>query len=139
MKLNIKLAALIGASAVATAAAVYAAISIHNKKERDAKLKASEDLFKDFECDSKAGLTEGTDEIGNNFEKCKHCANVACPYCGVNIDTCCDPDPCDDWSAELELDSCDEFAGEEVSVGMDPDEYVDDELDEDDVEPSKKD
>jgi len=139
MKLNIKLAALIGASAVATAAAVYAAISIHSKKERDAKLKASEDLFKDFEGNSKASSTEGTGDIDNNFEKCEHCPNVACPYCGVNIDTCCDPDPCDDWSVKLGPNNCDEFEGEDLSVGMDPDESVDDELDEDAVEPSKKD
>ena len=123
MNLNIKWAALIGASAVATAAAIYAAIAIHNKKEQDAKLKASEDLFKEFE---EASVMALSNNKNSGFEQCKVCPNVGCPYCGMANEDCGKSKTSDDWSSDVECntDQDDDLIDGEY-MDFDEDEYDD--------------
>ena len=133
MGFNGKILAVIGATAVTTAVAVYAAIELHKKKEQNSKLKNIFDLGSEFDelneeklaLKDKPSVVASSDVKSEHANKaCKECCNVDCPYYGMSDNECTE----DDYS-----DDIDEDYGEDYDDDIDED-YDEDYDDDDDYE-----
>ena len=132
MGFNGKLLAAIGATAVTTAVAVYAAIELHKKKEQNSKIKDLFDLGSEFDelneeksaLKDKPSVAASSDVKSEHANKaCKECCNVDCPYYGMSDNECTE----DDYVDDIDYDDDDDYE----YIEDDDYEDCDDDIDED--------